>query len=144
MLRAKLFSDQTTAMKARDSARLEVIRFIVARIRNREIDEKRELDEAEVLQIVQKYARELDEAIQMATQAKRPDLIEQNEAQKIIAQEYLPAQLTDEELNEALDSIIAAHTQNDNPRAIIGIVMKELRGKADPGRIMQALKSKTG
>ena len=144
MLRAKLFSDQTTAMKARDSARLEVIRFIVARIKNREIDEKRELDEAEVLQIVQKYARELDEAIQMATQAKRPDLIEQNEAQKIIAQEYLPAQLTDEELNEALDSIIAAHTQNDNPRAIIGIVMKELRGKADPGRIMQALKSKTG
>jgi uncharacterized protein YqeY len=144
MLRAKLFSDQTTAMKARDSARLEVIRFIVARIRNREIDEKRELDEAEVLQIVQKYARELDEAIQMATQAKRPDLIEQNEAQKVIAQEYLPAQLTDEELNEALDSIIAAHTQNDNPRAIIGIVMKELRGKADPGRIMQALKSKTG
>lgn len=144
MLRAKLFSDQTTAMKARDSARLEVIRFIVARIKNREIDEKRELDEAEVLQMVQKYVRELDEAIQMATQANRPDLIQQNEAQKVIAQEYLPAQLTDEELEVALDAVIASAPPSDNPRAIIGIVMKELRGKADPGRIMQALKRKTG
>lgn len=138
MLRAKLFSDQTTAMKARDADRLEVLRFINARIKNREIDEHRELDEAEVLQMVQKYVRELDEAISMAQKANRQDLIAANEAQKVIAQEYLPAQLTDEELAEQIAKLKAENV-SDNPKAIIGIAMKQLRGQAAPERIMAAL-----
>ncbi len=138
MLRAKLFSDQVAAMKQRDAKRLEVLRFINARIKNREIDEKRELAEEEVLQMVQKYVRELDEAIEMAKKANRQDLIDTNQEQKDIAQTYLPAQLTDEQLTEEV-ARLKAENQSDNPKAIIGIAMKALRGRAAPDRIMAAL-----
>lgn len=138
MLRAKLFSDQIAAMKERDAKRLEVLRFINARIKNREIDEKRELAEEEVLQMVQKYVRELDEAIAMAQKANRQDLIDANQEQKEVAQAYLPAQLTDEEL-EAEVAQLKKDNASDNPKAIIGVAMKALRGRASPDRIMAAL-----
>lgn len=138
MLRAKLFSDQVAAMKQRDAKRLEVLRFINARIKNREIDEKRELAEDEVLQMVQKYVRELDEAIEMAKKANRQDLIEANQEQKEIAQIYLPAQLTDEELAAEI-ARLKEENPSDNPKAIIGVAMKALRGRAAPERIMAAL-----
>lgn len=138
MLRAKLFSDQVAAMKQRDAKRLEVLRFINARIKNREIDEKRELAEEEVLQMVQKYVRELDEAIEMAKKASRQDLIDANQEQKEIAQTYLPAQLTDEELAAEV-ARLKEENPSDNPKAIIGVAMKALRGRAAPERIMAAL-----
>lgn len=138
MLRAKLFSDQVAAMKQRDAKRLEVLRFINARIKNREIDEKRELAEEEVLQMVQKYVRELDEAIEMAKKANRQDLIDTNQEQKDIAQTYLPAQLTDEELAQEV-ARLKEENPSDNPKAIIGVAMKALRGRAAPERIMAAL-----
>jgi len=91
--------------------------------------------------VLQKVAKRLQEAITSFTKAKRQDLAKEYQDQLNIIKTYLPAKLTDEQLKKAVEKIKAENqeTIQKNPKAIIGICMKQLRSKAEPKKIMKLL-----
>ncbi len=141
MLRQKLQEDQLAALKSGNKEVLEVLRFVIAKVKNQEIEKKAELNDDETVQVLKKVVRELNESKEAAEKGNRQDLIDQNVAQINILTPYLPAELSDEQLGAEIDRLIAANKDlfETNKKAIIGLCMKELRAKADGTRIMKIL-----
>ena len=141
MLRQKLQEDQLAALKSGNKEVLEVLRFVIAKVKNQEIEKKAELSDDETVQVLKKVVRELNESKEAAEKGNRQDLIDQNVAQINILTPYLPAELSDEQLGAEIDRLIAANKDlfETNKKAIIGLCMKELRAKADGTRIMKIL-----
>lgn len=144
MLKQQLQKDQIAAMKAGDKETLRVLRYIVSQIKNKEIDTRQELTEEEVVQVLRKQVKELKEGISSFEKGGRQDLIEENQKQIEIIQNYLPAEISDEEIEKEVDRLVSENQDKiaANPKAIIGICMNELRSKAEPGRISAVLKKK--
>ncbi len=142
MLRQKLQDDQMTALKSGDKTKLEILRFILAQIKNKEIDKKSELTDEETLGVLKKVAKELKESIEAFEKGKRKDLADDSRKQLEIVSFYLPAEISDEELKGEVEKVIKENQAvfNNNQKAIIGICMKQLKSKADPGRIMKTLR----
>ena len=141
MLRQKLQDDQLIALKSGNKEVLEILRFVIAKVKNQEIEKKEELNDEETLIVLKKVVRELNESKDAATKGNRKDLVEQNGKQIAILGPYLPQELTDEELEKEIRSVLEKNKElfESNKKAIIGICMKELRSKADGTRIMKLL-----
>lgn len=137
MIKQKLQEDQTTAIKSKDLQTLNAIRYIIAQIKNKEIDKGGELTEDEALQVIRKQAKELQDSIEMFQNAGRTDLVNENNMQLEIVKRYLPAEMADDQLTTEIQALITAHKEDyeKNPRAFTGTVVKELKSKADPQRI---------
>jgi len=144
MLRQKLQDDQLKALKEKDKDRLSVLRFLISRIKNKEIEKKSELTDEEIIPVIQKLAKELKESIDAFTQGNRNELATESNKQLEIISKYLPGELTDEALGFEIDKIISENKElcEQNPKAIIGRTMNALKTKADPQRIMAMLRSK--
>lgn len=142
MLRETLQTDLITALKSGQKGRLEVLRFILAQIKNKEIEKKALLTDEEVVIVLQKFAKELREAIDAFKKGNRTDLVAHSEEQQEIVAPYLPKELAEAELETKIQTLIAQNQSAiaSNPQAIIGICMKALRAEADSARIMAALK----
>lgn len=143
MLKKRLQDEQLTALKSQEKARLEVIRYILAQLANKEIEKQKELTEEDETAVLKKVAKELKEALESAQKAQRQDLVEQNQNQLKIVEEFLPEEMSEEHLKEEIKKVIDKNkeTYEQNKKAIIGIVMGELRAKADPQKIMQILQA---
>jgi uncharacterized protein len=143
MLRQKLQEDQIHALKSGEKQKLEVLRYILAQIKNKEIDTRTELNDEEVVSLIRKQVKEMKESIDAFQKGGRNDLAADTQAKLDIAAVYLPAEMSDEDLKKEIENIIAANQEmyQKNPKTIIGICMKELRGKVDPARIMPILNS---
>lgn len=141
MLYQQLQSEQITALKTRDTLKLQTIRGIIAQIKNKEIEKKEPLTDDEVLSVIKKTKKELLESIDSFTKGGRTDLIEESKKQLDIVSTYLPAEMSDGELEKAVRDLVATNQEAiaKNPKAIIGICMKELKSKADSARIMGML-----
>lgn len=141
MLRQKLQDDQLKALKSGDKEVLEILRFVIAKIKNQEIEKKEDLNDEETLVVLKKVVRELNESKDAAVQANRNDLVDQNEKQIAVLKPYLPQELTDDELEKEIQTVLDNNKElfESNKKAIIGICMKELRSKADGTRIMKLL-----
>ena len=141
MLRQKLQDDQLNALKTGNKEVLEILRFVIAKIKNQEIEKKTELTDEETVAVLKKVVRELNESKDAAVKAVRQDLIEQNEKQISIISPYLPQELSDEALEKEIETVLDNNKElfDTNKKAIIGICMKELRSKADGTRIMKLL-----
>lgn len=141
MLRAKIQEDQLKALKSGDKKRLDLLRFILAQIKNKEVDKKAELNDDETLSVLKKAQKELKESIEAFQKGNRTDLVAESQAQFDIVSEYLPAELSDAELKAEIDRIKAANQEafQKNPKALIGIAIKELKNKADSARILKML-----
>lgn len=145
MLRQQLQADQLQALKNHDKVKLETLRYILSEIKNKEIEKNPpaggELSDEETLGILQKVAKRLQEAIISFTKASRQDLIQEYQNQLDIINTYLPAKLTDEQLKEAVEKLKRENQIiiQKNPKAIIGICMKQLRNRAEPEKIMALL-----
>jgi len=139
MTTAQLQAEQITAMKSKDTLRLQVIREILAQIKNKEIAIGRELSEEEITTVIQKIKKEALESIDSFTKGKRNDLVEETQKQLHIIVSFLPPELTNEQLQQTIQVILNTNTLviAKNPKAAIGLCMKELRGKADSARIME-------
>ena len=146
MIKTKIQEDQTAAIKAKDMETLNTVRYILAEIKNKEIDKRSELSDDEVITVLQKQAKQLHESIDAFTKGNRQELADQYAKQLDILKRYLPAELSDEELHKAVQELKAQNQEqyNQNPKSFIGIAMKHLRGKADPQRIMKMLESFNG
>ena len=141
MLRQKLQDDQIAALKSGDKTRLNVLRFILAQIKNKEIDKRSDLNDEEVLIVLRKVIKELKESVEAFEKGGRKELAEDSKKQLEIASIYLPAEISDSELKGEVEKVIKENQAvfDNNQKAIIGICMKSLKSKADPGRIMKIL-----
>lgn len=141
MLRQKLQDDSMIALKAGDKTKLSVLRFILAQIKNKEIDKKLELTDEETMVVLRKVIKELKESVEAFEKGGRKELAEDSKKQLEFASVYLPAEINDEELKAEIEKIIKENQAvfDNNQKAIIGICMKQLKSKADPGRIMKTL-----
>lgn len=144
MLKQKLQADQLAAMKAGNHLQLDTIRYIVAQIKNKEIALQREVTEEEALSILQKVKKELNESIEAFQKGNRPDLVDEYKKQLEVLMQYVPKELDDSALEKEISTLIEQNKEAyaKNPKSIIGICMKGLRGKADSSRIMAILQKK--
>ena len=145
-LKEKLTADMKEAMKAREEGRqrLGVIRLVRGAIRQREIDGQRELDDEAVLSVISKEVKQRRDAIEEFQKGGRDDLVRQNEAEIAILVEYLPQQMTEDEVRSAVQEAIAA-TGASTPKDM-GKVMKELmpkvKGRADGKLVNQIVRER--
>ena len=143
-LKARLQHDLHDAMRARDTVRSGTLRMTLTAITNAEVagDEARELSDDEVLKVVAKEAKKRKEAAAAFTGACRPELAATEEAELLVLEGYLPAQLDDEALREIVDRAVAATGATGMPQ--LGMVMKaaqgEVAGRADGGRVAAVVK----
>ena len=137
MLKQKLQEERDIAMKAKDQERLTTIRYILAQIKNREIDKHSDLTDPEIIDLLRKEAKKLDESITAFKTGGRDDLVAEYERQIKIIASYLPQELSDDELKAKIQEIISKNQElyNKNPNALIGICIKELSAQASPSRI---------
>ena len=145
-LKEKLQSDLHQAMRSRDRVRVSVLRMLRSAIGYEEIDKKRDMDDPAVLDIISRQVRQRRESIQMYRDANRQELVDKETGELEILQEYLPAQLTEEELTALARHVIqqvGASGPGDKGR-VMGRLMPQVRGKAQGGdvnRIVTALLS---
>ncbi len=145
MLTQKLQDDQVQALKSGDKDRLSVLRYILAQIKNKEIDKQADLSDDDAIGVLKKIAKELKESIMAFEKGGRKDLVSEYKKQLDILTPYLPKEMSDEELTKAIDELIEKNKElyEKNPKAIVGICMKELKSKADSSRILAILNKKT-
>jgi uncharacterized protein len=142
MLQQKLQTDQIQALKSGDKKRLETLRYILAQIKNKEIDKREPLTDDEVTNVMRKIIKELKESIESIEKGNRADLAAEYKAQYDIAITYMPAEISDEELKKAVEDLKQKHADvfQKNPKALIGICIRELKQRAEPSRILKQLK----
>ena len=132
-IKEQLMDDLKTSMKNKDKLRKDTITMVRAAIKQKEVDERKELTEEEVLDILAKQLKEKKSSIEEFEKGNRQDLIEQTEAEMEILLGYLPKQLTEEELTEIVKETISQNNI-DSPKKM-GILMKnvmpKIKGKAD-------------
>ena len=143
----QITEDLKSAMRAKDKVRLRTLRSLRAAITNKEIDKRQdgeggELDDQEQLALVRKQVKQRKDSIEQYEKAGRDDLVEKEQAEIDVLEDYLPQPLTDEELEEKLSAIIdavGAETMADMG-PVMGRAMSELRGRADGSRVQQVVR----
>jgi hypothetical protein len=132
------------AMKARATLRLTTIRLIRSAVKNREIEVRRELDDAEVIEVLSSLVKQRKESAQVYRDNDRLELAEKEEAELLILQEFLPAPLSEEELLALIDAAIAelgAASPKDMGR-VMKVVSAQTRGRADGKRVSDLVKER--
>ncbi len=146
MLKQKLQEDQIQALKNKQITKLNIIRYILSKIKNEEINKKSNLSDEEIILIIKKLLQENKETYFYAQKNKNEILIKKLSEEKEILSSYLPKPLSKEELTQAIDKIVKENEQifARNPKAIIGICIKNLKAKAEIEEIRNLLKEKYG
>lgn len=142
-LREKLEDDIRNAMRSRDQERLGTLRFLKSQIQQVEKDQQKTLDEGGLMEVIARQAKDRRESLQMFQEGNRSDLVARESAVLAVLEEYLPPQLTREEVEQLVHQAIA-ETGATSPRdrgKVMGRLMPQLRGRAD-GTQVSALVSK--
>ena len=143
-LKSRITEDMKTAMRAKDTARLSAIRMLLAAIKQREVDERIELTDADVLSIIDKMLKQRRDSIAQFEAGKREDLAAIERAEVALLGTYLPAQLTEPEIDSAVAEAIAA-TGAAGPAGIgkvMAAVKPKLAGRADMALVASRIKAK--
>ena len=143
-LKQKIVDDMKSAMRDKDSAKLESIRLLRAAIQRKEVDERVELNDDDVLAIVQKQIKQSQDAIAQFEQGERADLAAKEQVHVDNLKVYLPEQLSDDEVIAAVEAAISsanAQTMKDMGK-VMGILKGQLQGRADMGKVSGLIKAK--
>ena len=139
-LRTQITDQIKTAMKAHDTVTLDALRYILSTIKNVEIDAKHELNDEEVLNVIQKEVKNRREAITQFQQGGRMDIVTEEQKKLDVLLKFLPAQLSQQDIEEKVRAIVVALPSKDMP-SVMKTVMAELKGKADGKMIADAVKA---
>ena len=144
MLKAQIIDDMKAAMKSGEKARLGVIRLITAAIKQREVDERIELDDEQVLIVLDKMVKQRRDSIQQYTDAGREDLAAIEQAEVEIIQAYLPAALSEDEIVAIVEAAIAqtGASSTADMGKVMGIVKPQVQGRGDMGAVSGIVKQK--
>ena len=140
-LKQLITDDMKLAMKAQDKSALKAIRMILGAIKQNEIDERINLDDTQVLAVIQKMVKQRKDSISQFSDAGRTDLVEVEEAELSIINNYMPKQLSEAEIEAAVVKAIAdsgANSMKDMGK-LMGILKGQLDGKADMGQVSQTV-----
>lgn len=143
-LKQLITNDMKLALKAQDKSALKAIRMILGAIKQKEIDERIDLDDTQVMVVIQKMVKQRKDSISQFSDAGRTDLVEVEEAELSIINNYMPKQLSEDEIEAAVVKAISdsgADSMKDMGK-LMGILKGQLDGQADMGLVSQLIKSK--
>ena len=143
-LKQLITNDMKLAMKAKDKEALKAIRMILGAIKQKEIDERIELTDGQALSVIQKMVKQRKDSISQFKDAGRDDLVDVEEAELIIINNYMPKQLSESEVLVAVDQAIAATgaSSMQDMGKLMGVLKTQLDGKADMGVVSGLIRSK--
>ena len=143
-LKARLTEDMKTALKGGDKARLAAIRLVLAAIKQREVDERITLDDAQVLHVLEKMLKQRRDSVAQYEAAKREDLAEQERYEIGVIESYMPAQLSDAELDELVRACIldAGASSPRDMGKVMALLKERAAGRADMGALSQRVKAR--
>jgi uncharacterized protein YqeY len=144
MLKQRIQDDVKAAMKAREKQRLGTLRLITAAIKQREVDERIELNDDQVLAILEKMIKQRRDSIAQYQQAGRDELAAQEQSEIEIIQDYMPEGLSTEEINSLIEEAIAssgASAMKDMGK-VMGQLKPKMQGRADMGQVSALVKQK--
>ena len=133
-------------MRAKDAARLSTVRLLLAAIKQREVDERIELDDAAVVSVLERMIKQRRESIAQFEKASRTDLVDVEKAELQVLSAYLPKQLGEAEVQKEIDSVISetgAATPKDMGK-VMAALKPRLAGKTDMGRVSALVKARLG
>jgi uncharacterized protein YqeY len=143
-LKDKITEDMKAAMRAKESARLSTVRLLLAAMKQKEVDERIQLDDGAVLSIIEKMVKQRRESIAQFEKAGRNDLADNEKAEIAILAAYLPAQMSDAEVAEAIAAAIK-ETGAAGPKdmgKVMGLLKGKLAGRTDMGKLSGLVKAK--
>lgn len=143
-LKQLITNDMKLAMKAKDKSALKAIRMILGAIKQKEIDERIELTDGQALSVIQKMVKQRKDSISQFSDAGRIDLVDIEEAELLIINNYMPKQLSKDEVEAAVIKAISetgADSMKDMGK-LMGVLKGQLDGKADMGHVSQLIKAK--
>ena len=145
-LKERITGDVKDAMRAKDKPRLGTLRLITAAIKQKEVDERIELDDTQVLTLLDKMCKQRRESISQFEKAGRDDLIAQENAELDIITTYLPEQLGEAEIAALIDEAMAATgaASIKDMGKVMGQLKPKLQGRADMGAVSGMIKAKLG
>jgi uncharacterized protein len=136
-LKQRITEDVKQAMRAGDKPRLKTLRMVTAAIKQREVDDRVELDETQVLAVVEKMIKQRRESAEQYRAGDRPELAGIEEAEITILEDYLPEPLSEDELGQVIDQAIAeagASSMADMGK-VMGLIKDRVQGRADMGKV---------
>jgi uncharacterized protein YqeY len=145
-LKQQLTEDMKTAMRGGDKHRLGVVRLILAAVKQREVDERIELDDTQVLAVLEKMLKQRKDSVTQYAAAGREDLAEVERAEMVIIEAYLPAKLSETEVDALISEAIAetgASTARDMGK-VVALVKTKAAGRADMGQVSARIKARLG
>ena len=142
-LKDQVTEDMKTAMRAKDSERLGTIRLLLAACKQKEVDERVELDDAMVIAIVDKLIKQRKDSVEAFVKADRQELADKESAEIVVLQAYLPQRMSADEVLAAVKAIVAelGATGPGDMGKVMGAVKAKLAGKAEMGTVSAAVKT---
>ncbi len=145
-LKERITDDMKAAMRAGEKERLGVIRMITAAIKQREVDERISLDDAQVVGVLEKMVKQRKESLVQFQAGNRQDLVDKESAEIELLKTYLPSQLSDAEIDTLIADTIAATGASSvkDMGKVMGIIKSKAQGRADMGAVGAKIKAKLG
>src|SRR5512139_4048019 len=139
-LKARITDDMKTAMRAKETARLGTIRLLLAAIKQKEVDERTELDDPAISSIVEKLIKQRKDSISQFQAAGRDDLVAAEQAELAVLQAYLPEQLSMADVAAAINE--ASATSAKDMGNVMALLKPRLAGRADMGQVSALIKAR--
>jgi uncharacterized protein YqeY len=145
-LKQRINDDVKASMRRKDKKRLATLRLVTAAIKQIEVDERIELDDAQVLAVLDKMAKQHRDSIEQFEKATRDDLVQKEQSELAIILEFLPKALNDDEVSTMIEEAITESGATDikDMGKVMGILKPKVQGRADMGKISGLVKQKLG
>jgi len=143
-LKSRITDDMKAAMRAHEAARLSTIRLLLAAIKQREVDERKELTDADIVTVIERMVKQRKDSITQFEAGKRQDLADAERAELVLLEGYLPQRMSQAEIDAAVDEAVA-RTGASGPSGmgkVMGVLKGELAGRADMGLVSARVKAR--
>jgi len=143
-LKENINEDMKSAMRSKDTARLGAIRLLQSALKQKEVDERINLNDEDILVIIEKMLKQRRDSIDAFKNANRQDLVEKEEFEVAVLQEYMPEPLTDDEIMKIIDQAIlnTGSSSMKDMGAVMNAIKQQLSGRANMADVSQKIKSK--
>jgi uncharacterized protein YqeY len=143
-LKARITDDMKAAMKAKEVARLGAIRLLLAAIKQKEVDERIELDDAQVIAVIEKMLKQRKDSITQYEAAQRQDLADVEKAEVVVLSAYMPQAMSADEVAAIVAQAVAASgaTTPADMGKVIALVKPQIAGRADMGEVSKLVKAR--
>ena len=143
-LKATVIEDMKTAMRAKDAPRLSTIRLLLAAVKQREVDERKDLIDADIVTVIEKMIKQRRDSVEQYTKGNRQDLADVEQAEIVLLLGYMPKAMSDAEVDAAIVAALAASGAKGmaDMGKLMAVLKPQLAGKADMGKVSALVKAK--